>query len=697
MKRLLTTLLVITLFCGICVSQNKTLVSWVHIRGHETVGGSLLTLQADSMYQGIHYTGSKDSTWYVAGSNHRPAHTGQKSSGKTGKIKTTFPGKMAQIAAVYRDGRVRLYRNGKLYAERAARDVDLLEKENNYAVFGLDHFGGENYVSAGIEDARIYDEALTPRQLKALRPNKPSEIEPYAWWDFEGDTLYERTGRYVHHNIGLNNPGEGGSVMLKNGKLMLDRYGFLISTRSYQPETPQWPEDPPDHWMSYHLAHPGPGIAEPGDPNGAFYYNGRYHLHYIYNNPTGFCYAHVSSKDMVHWKWHPTVLAPPKTGHHMFSGTGFFRRDSTPVIIYHGAGSGQNHLVFGRDEYLDQWTDPYTIEPVNASGEKPDFQDYWDPDSYYRKDMYYAISGGEEPKLMKSDSLKNWLYQGRFLHEDYPDSLGVARDEDISCANTFKIGDKWMLLCISHRLGCRYYLGDFEDEKYLPDHHAKMNWRNTNWEDGHQGDLIYFAPESMLTKDGRRVMWAWLIGDVFPSGVQSLPRELTLTDDDRLMMKPLRELKKLRYNEMSWEDLEVQRGRDYHLEKITGDALELKVTFEAPLPEKFGISMLGDQKARENMQLVFGSSRDSFRMGSIAPPFDLKEDEDLILRIFIDKNLVEVFANGRQAAAYASHEKVRKDPNIRLFTRDKDLKIKSIKAWKMKSIYKGNTVFQAPK
>ena len=69
-------------------------------------------------------------------------------------------------------------------------------------------------------------------------------------------------------------------------------------------ETPQWPKNPPEKWLTYHLAHPGLGNAWPGDPNPAFYYKGRYHLHYIYKNSTGYVFGHVSSKDMVHWKWH---------------------------------------------------------------------------------------------------------------------------------------------------------------------------------------------------------------------------------------------------------------------------------------------------------------------------------------------------------------------------------------------------------
>ena len=63
-------------------------------------------------------------------------------------------------------------------------------------------------------------------------------------------------------------------------------------------ETPALPENPPKTWLTYHLAHPGPGNAFPGDPNPAFVWNGRYHLHYIYRNRSGFVFAHVSSKDL---------------------------------------------------------------------------------------------------------------------------------------------------------------------------------------------------------------------------------------------------------------------------------------------------------------------------------------------------------------------------------------------------------------
>ena len=110
------------------------------------------------------------------------------------------------------------------------------------------------------------------------------------------------------------------------------------------PETPAFPADPPSTWLTYHLAHPG--TTAPGDPNGAFYWKGRYHLHYIYEAKDGVSWAHVSSTDMVHWKWHPTTLTPATMGHGLFSGTGFVTKEGKPAIIYHGEEKSGRLPVF---------------------------------------------------------------------------------------------------------------------------------------------------------------------------------------------------------------------------------------------------------------------------------------------------------------------------------------------------------------
>jgi len=444
-------------------------------------------------------------------------------------------------------------------------------------------------------------------------------------------------------------------------------------------EIPAWPEKPADNWLTFHLAHPGPGKAFPGDPNPSFFYKGRYHLHYIYRNKSGFVFGHVSSTDMVHWKWHPTVLGPPTTGHGMFSGTGFFTKEGKPAMIYHGQGSRRNWIAYALDDNMDKWSQPEAIIPKDKDGKEPKMR-HWDPDCWLNGDTYYALSGGRDPQLLKSKDLKNWKHLGNLLHDDYPKNLGVRKGEDISCANMFKIGYKWMLLCISHPLGCRYYLGDFKDEKYLPTFHAMMNWQKA----GRYGE--YFAPESMLTKDGRRVMWAWLMVKSAPTGVQALPRELELPKDGVLRMKPLRELKSLRSDAKSEKQITVKSDKAYKLKGISGDTIELEVTFKSPSAKEFGINVLCDKDGANGATISAGTGSKTLTVGKMKPPFELKKGEDLVLRVFIDKNLVEIFANDRQAAAFIHNHKP-EDVNVSLFAKGGDVTVTKVTVWKMKSIY----------
>ena len=173
-----------------------------------------------------------------------------------------------------------------------------------------------------------------------------------------------------------------------------------------------------------------------------------------------------------------------------------------------------------------------------------------------------------------------------------------------------------------------------------------------------------------------------------PKGVQALPRELELPADGVLRMKPLRELETLRYGRTSHENITVKSGGEYPFKGLAGDALELKITFSAPVPRQFGLHLLGsEENGQGGMSIIAGADKKTLAIGNLNATFQLKKDEALTLRIFIDKNLVEVFANDRQAASYAHGPDIRKKPNISLFTRGGDLKVKKITAWKMKSIY----------
>ncbi|TAN35655.1 MAG: hypothetical protein EPN23_10805 [Verrucomicrobia bacterium] len=463
--------------------------------------------------------------------------------------------------------------------------------------------------------------------------------------------------------------------------------------------------------LNFHLMHPG-GDSNPGDPNAAFYLDDVYHLHYILAHPwhgkTSFSFVHVTSPDMLHWTWQKTTLQPAFTGHGMFSGTGFLTKEGKPAIIYQGQASGRNQIALAKDRQLAAWEPPYPVEVKTSDGKVAKIG-FWDPDCFRIGDTYYAISGEENPPLMKSKDLKNWTLVGDFLRHNMPD---VTCGEDISCANFFPLGNKWMLLCISHALGCRYYLGEWNEkaEQFVPEKHGRMNWRR-------DGQSIYgrppwrvdfFAPESLLTPDGRRVMWAWLAtigmndGKMSSQTIQSLPRELSLPSDGNLRLKPLRELEALRFDPVTLNDIKIGELTKAVIpttapvgKKITtldGDAIEVRITVarEQAARKLFGFTLFADGKGG-GLPIMFRPETGTLRVGTAEAPFminDLPAGEDVELRIFIDKYLVEVFVNDRQAIV-ASYADYLGKPDLSAFTVGAPTTIKKLEIWKLKPTIQG--------
>jgi sucrose-6-phosphate hydrolase SacC (GH32 family) len=303
---------------------------------------------------------------------------------------------------------------------------------------------------------------------------------------------------------------------------------------------------------------------------------------------------------------------------------------------------------------------------------------------------------------MKSQDLKTWIHVGPFLAHDLPD---VALGEDVSCPNFFRLRDKWMLLCISHPLGCRYYLGDWDAkaERFVPQTHGRMNFRREeqslfgppSWR------VDFFAPESLLTPDGRRVMWAWLAtilktGEMNGLTAQSLPRELSLGDDGALRIHPLRELETLRRDPIRLTDFKIAEVTRQVLPSavptttkvstLPGDATEIRITIARKEAERklFGFLLFNDGQGN-GLPIVFRPETSTLRVGTAEAPFSLASlpaGADLELRIFIDKYLVEVFANNRQALV-AAHADYENKLDLEAFTVGAPTTLKLIEIWRL--------------
>jgi len=684
------------------VIGNKTLVAWVAPANLTQRGGSVLTIEkSDNIFDAIVLGEIVPKKW-MAGSNGfvRTEQTQSNWPVETADVQT-----FVQIAIVYQGNQVTIYRNGEQYADYTIGEAQSFGNEC-VVLLGLRHNEAplENgFFTGAIDDARIYDVALDADQIARLKPNELSGPEPIAWWSFEEGSIADHFQRFPASTLfGNARVSEGrllleetGAYMLasksapKAGATVIDFRNANSTARSLREHLLRDPFRP-----GYHFVIPE-GRGRPFDPNGAIFWKGRYHLFYITNDERGISWGHVSSTDLFHWRHHPTGLIG-----NMFSGNCFINKEGRPTICYHHylhGGGGGNAMAVALDDDLNQWEklESNPITPITQPG-NPHHGKYesWDPFAWVEGDTYYAIFGGKgvQAAVAKSKSLAGpWSYTGNLLANTVE---GVAIDEDISCADLFKIGDKHMLLCISHRLGCRYYLGDWKNEQFHPTFHEKMSWV----------DHSFFAPESLLDDRGRRIMWAWIFDrpgaqtrmDHGWSGTMSLPRVLTLGDDGMLRMNVPEEIERLRYNPKEKTNLAISADSELPVNDIRGDSIELIVDFAATEAQQFGVKVCCSPDGQEetliyydavDKKLKIDTNKSSLVEGSKsieAGPLELKPGEPLRLRVFVDKSVVEVFAgDGRQAVMRRIYPSLEESVGVTLFSKGGSATVTTLKAWDM--------------
>ena len=438
------------------------------------------------------------------------------------------------------------------------------------------------------------------------------------------------------------------------------------------------------HRPGYHFVIPE-GTGMPFDPNGAIFWNGRYHMFYIFQDERGHNWGHVSSTDLCHWRHHPTKLVSG-----MFSGNCFVNKDGVPTMCYHQVGQG-NAMAVALDDNLDDWKkiDSNPITPKTKLGD-PHHGKYqsWDPYGWLEGENYYAIFGGKRAAIARAPSLDGpWEYRGDLLARP---AEGVDINEDISCADFFKLDGRHVLLCISHDLGARYYLGEWLDEQFYPTHHEQMSWV----------DNSFFAPESLLDNRGRRIMWAWakdrpdfkIKDDQHWSGTMSLPRVLSLAPNGTMRMQVPKELERLRYNPKKIEDIDVEG--DVKLD-IRGDSLELRVLIDPGTAKECGVKVCCSPDGKEETLIYYDKEEKKLKIDTTnsslksdikaieGGPFELNQGELLTLRIFIDKSIVEVFANDRQAVMRRIYPSRDDSVDVKLFARGGMCKAILVEAWDM--------------
>ena len=151
----------------------------------------------------------------------------------------------------------------------------------------------------------------------------------------------------------------------------------------------------------------------PGDPNGAFFHDGRYHLMYLYNRTgVGFSWGHISSQDLVHWRHHPDAIGPGGGDEGCFSGGAYVDSDGTAYLSYWMLwGAKGIGLAKSTDRTFDRWTkldaDPvirsteWGITEVKNSDGRMLIYGSADPSNIWKKHGRYYMLTGNLPVLNK--------------------------------------------------------------------------------------------------------------------------------------------------------------------------------------------------------------------------------------------------------------------------------------------------------
>ncbi len=505
------------------------------------------------------------------------------------------------------------------------------------------------------------------------------------------------------------------------------------SARDYI-EKEEKPTRPKNYYMEQYRAafHFTPEKNWMNDPNGMVYYNGEYHLFYQYN-PFGQKWGHMSwghavSKDLLYWEHLPIALYEEKNASDadttmIFSGSAIIDRDNSAglcdgrgdcmVAFYTGhvhnnleAVNQNQSIAYSRDRGRT-WT-KYEGNPVLDIGEK----DFRDPKVFWHEPTEKWIMSVNLPLEYKvqfygSTDLKNWELLSEFGNAgdksrvwECPDlfPLPLADDEDV---------EKWVLVISSGHphtgfVGMQYFIGDFDGTTFTPteptespiwleygkDFYAAVTWNNT---------------------ETRKILLGWLnnweYANDIPTdpwrGMMSIPRELGLQQFEegiRLVQKPIEELKKIRGEHHDFSNINVTE-EDETLSHIRTNTAEIIIDATISDSSEFGIEVL---KTKEESTIIgydvikqelfinrinSGNTEFNEKFPSIDRAPLLLQDGQLKLQIFIDKSVVEVFANDGYRVMTSRVFPTEQGNYLKLYSKGKPTTINQLEVWEMNSTW----------
>ena len=365
------------------------------------------------------------------------------------------------------------------------------------------------------------------------------------------------------------------------------------------------------------LFHLAARVGWMNDPNGFSFYNGSYHMFYQYhpyNSHWGpMHWGHAVSKDLLHWTYLPAALAPDQAydAAGCFSGSALTLADGRQLLMYTGVHREEADGVLrdvqtqclavgdGRDY------EKYEANPVLDEKDLPEGNskfDFRDPKMWQKADGSYRCvvgncAGERDGQVLLFGSPDGFRWSFLKVLAANNERFGKAWE----CPDFFALDGRQVLLVSPMDMlpkGLEYHNGngtlcllgtyDEEQEVFVEEKDQAIDY-----------GIDFYAPQTILTPDGRRVMIGWmqnwdtcnLHSPEKPwFGQMSLPRELSIRDG-RLMQKPIRELETLRGEAVRYENITFAGVKT--LEGISGRRVDMELVVrpvdESNLFHKFSV------------------------------------------------------------------------------------------------------------
>ncbi|HCU3435007.1 TPA: glycoside hydrolase family 32 protein [Escherichia coli] len=418
----------------------------------------------------------------------------------------------------------------------------------------------------------------------------------------------------------------------------------------------------------YPIFHLAPPAGWMNDPNGLIYFNGRYHAFFQHHPASAYQgpmhWGHATSTDMLHWQHEPIALAPgdkyDRDG--CFSGSAV-DDDGVLSLIYTGhicLDDRGNDSIIREVQCLATSHDGIHFEKQGCVLTPPEgIMHFRDPKVWHEDGSWWMVIGARDASdngqvlLYRGTSLRDWHLEHVLAHS------AAGKSYMWECPDFFRCGNfHWLMFSPQGMPPSGYRFRNLFQSGVLagswkPGSVFALKGGFEELDYGHD----FYAPQSMLAEDGRRIIMAWMNMWDSPvptrsearAGCLTLPREV-FERDGRLCQRPVREVESLRKKCQPLSPVRLQ-GLQLLTENV--QAAELLVTWHTvdSHAEHYGVR-LGD-----GLRLYVDNQAGRLVLWRYYPEegldgyrsVELPDTEYLTLRIFLDRSSVEVFVNDGEA------------------------------------------------